>query len=675
MSFASRLMCCSSPSRNLVAMGAFVLALTTSAAARADSWVYVAEGTSLSYFRGQQTPPADWISAAFSAGGDWTASGAGFGIGYGDSDDVTVLSDMQDGYLTVYVRSHFTVGSELPLVKNLTLEARFDDGFVAYLNGQEIGRASVPAGPLSADTAASSHEVTDGSVVFHPNPGLLVQGDNVFAVEVHNTSLGSSDLSFIPTLYGDDGSAPVQATITRGPFLQRVGRRSALVVWETSEPAPSVVAYGDTPTFGREASDDALVTHHVVELTELRPAAKHYYRVESASVPSAMGELTTEVDRAMPYRFVAFGDTRSNHSDHGAVIEAMLLDQPLAYFHGGDLVGNGGSESNWDRFFEVEAKMLMRAPLYPALGNHEGDGPQYVDLFELPSDSPAPERYYSVRYANTLFVSLDLYTNPFGDTSDQRAWLETLLASAASDPDIRQRFVQLHHGPYDSGSHKSNTAVRSSLVPLFEQYGVDIVFSGHDHCYERGTVNGVKYVVTGGGGAPLYAVDGDWWTEVRASELHYCLLDIEGARTVFTAKRLDGSTLDSFVLGEEVGECTNALDCEGRPHGSCGSDEEGAWACVQTACIWNCEAVAPPAPDAGVGGSGGGTGGASGAGGSTGPAADASPGAGGSAIPYRATPPERDACACRQARVRGHGILGFAALVLTCSVGLRRRRR
>ncbi|MFW5740881.1 MAG: metallophosphoesterase family protein, partial [Myxococcota bacterium] len=218
----------------------------------------------------------------------------------------------------------------------------------------------------------------------------------------------------------------------------------------------------------------------------------------------------------------------------------------------------------------------------------------------------------------------------------------------------------------------------------FEQYHVDIVFSGHDHCYERSTVNGVKYVVTGGGGAPLYGVNGDWWTEVSDSVHHDCVLDIEGARTVFTAKRLDGSTLDSFVLGEDVGECAVPSDCDGRVHGDCEADELGAWACVQTGCIWNCEPQQPPQPDAGAGGAGG-TGGAAGAAGTSGGGGsvlhdadiDATSGSGGGTGTSKAGPSEEDGsgCACRQAGGSSGLWPALIALLATALRSARRRRK
>ncbi|RLB49883.1 MAG: hypothetical protein DRI90_24180, partial [Deltaproteobacteria bacterium] len=157
-----------------------VVGLLLATPAEATTWVMVQQGHPLSYFKGTQTPVATWTDVGFAENQDWTAAATGFGIGYGDGDDATVLSDMLGGYLTVYVRSHFTMGSEASSVTSLELEAIFDDGFVAYLNGTEIARSNVPSGPLQASDAASGgHEASDGAQTFVVSPSLLVQGDNV----------------------------------------------------------------------------------------------------------------------------------------------------------------------------------------------------------------------------------------------------------------------------------------------------------------------------------------------------------------------------------------------------------------------------------------------------------------------------------------------------------------
>jgi len=95
----------------------------------------------------------------------------------------------------------------------------------------------------------------------------------------------------------------------------------------------------------------------------------------------------------------------------------------------------------------------------------------------------------------------------FSAGSDQYAFIEADLAAAAADPDIDHLFVAGHWPAYSSGAHGVADhdewgEVRDHLQPLFETYGVDIYWCGHDHHYERAEVNGVTYIVTGGGGAP-----------------------------------------------------------------------------------------------------------------------------------------------------------------------------
>jgi predicted phosphodiesterase len=571
-----------------------------SAIAHAHTELYVAESSEFVYYKGYQTPPADWIQPAFTEDGLWLASTNGFSIGYGDGDDNTLLTDMQGNYLTVYVRVHFQGGSEIADLTYLALTAWFDDGFVAYLNGQEIARSHVPAGALSADDPASGHEVSDGEQDFTIDPALLNQGDNVLAAEIHNASLASSDLSFLPVLWGYD-TPPPEANIIRGPFLQQVDRNSVIVVWETDLAADSRVIFGPTQEMEHEILDPDPKTRHRVVLTGLAPNSTQYYEVQSAYWPSGMGRFYTERDLAEPYRVAVFGDTRSNHQDHRNVSRALIAANPHLAFHTGDLVGDGDEPIQWDTFLDVESQLMFEIPLYPALGNHEGSGDLYVDVFDLPSNTPSPERYYVAHYATALFIVLDQYTNAFSIGSPQYNWLEGVLSATASDPSIFHRIVLLHHGPFDSGPHGSNMTVRDNLTPLFEQHGVDIVFTGHDHCYERSTVEGVKYVVTGGGGAPLYSPSGAWWTEVAESVLHYCLLDIHGPLLAFEARRLDGTVLDSFVLGDDYTECEHGDQCQNHhDHSDCPPGETGAWACVQRACLWNC--TQPPAvePDAAV---------------------------------------------------------------------------
>jgi matrixin len=158
-------------------------------------------GDSWRYFKGLSQPPADWSHPGFVLNGSWLTGATG--IGYADADDKTVLTDMINRYLTIYCRREFTVTKPATLGR-LYLDINYDDGFVAYLNGGEVARSASmgkPGAPVDRNTLSADHEAGVVETYRIPAAGL-VEGTNVLAVEVHNGSLGSSDLSFIPSLRG-----------------------------------------------------------------------------------------------------------------------------------------------------------------------------------------------------------------------------------------------------------------------------------------------------------------------------------------------------------------------------------------------------------------------------------------------------------------------------------------
>jgi hypothetical protein len=148
------------------------------------------------YIKGTQAPPVNWTSRT---GFDDTAWLSGpTGIGYGDNDDATVLSDMQNGYLTIFCRKSFNVPN-VSAIDQLVLSVVIDDGFYAYLNGTQVASDDVtsPAFDAPAPAAIEPHTV---EVDLTAQKGLLVNGTNVLAIQVHNAGLASTDLSFNPRL-------------------------------------------------------------------------------------------------------------------------------------------------------------------------------------------------------------------------------------------------------------------------------------------------------------------------------------------------------------------------------------------------------------------------------------------------------------------------------------------
>jgi len=194
--------------------------------------VLVEEGDLWRYRKGTSEPPANWNEMAFDDTGrpDWRSGATGIGYGDGDDDpDVAAdLADMSINYLSVHCRRIFNVPPGLAMDR-LYLQMDYDDGFVAYLNGTEIARGSLSGNPPEFDRAASSHEAGNPElfdVTDHKN--LLSVGPNLLAVQVHNTNLGSSDLSMIPRLF----SARVEEIPGGVNFLPNGGFESSTSGWK-----------------------------------------------------------------------------------------------------------------------------------------------------------------------------------------------------------------------------------------------------------------------------------------------------------------------------------------------------------------------------------------------------------------------------------------------------------
>ncbi len=338
---------------------------------------------------------------------------------------------------------------------------------------------------------------------------------------------------------------PVPTTdlaLIRGPYLQSVTTSTIIVAWETDLSGLGEVAYGETAEYGASVADSATGTRHAVALAGLAPYTVYHYRVESGGAP--LGPDATFRTAAGPdqtqFTFVVFGDTRTQHTIHQAVVERIVAQGPDFVLHTGDLVVNGAAPQQWETFFEIERELMIRIPLFPALGNHEGNNLNYFALFYLPGN----EHWYTFDYGNARFINLQVDSiADFGPGSEQYAWLEEALATNTQV----WLFVYFHIPPYSSVQDSLEDDVRQALAPLFEQYGVDVVFNGHKHNYERNEANGVTYVVTAGGGAPLYAMQEREPTQVAfALEHHFVLVEIDGHHLRATAISSTGEVLDQF---------------------------------------------------------------------------------------------------------------------------------
>ncbi len=244
-----------------------------------------------------------------------------------------------------------------------------------------------------------------------------------------------------------------------------------------------------------------------------------------------------------PLHFIVFGDSGTGDLAQGK-LAAVMEHYPIDFIlHTGDIAYPDGTEKELqDNFVNVYAPLLKKVPFYPAPGNHDyltNDLDPYLNHF-------GKQRYYSFDKDNIHFISLDTNTPLFGEEMTQ--WLE-------NDLENRKRaiwtVVFFHHPPFSSGqAHGSSFLVRQKIVPILEKHHVDLVFSGHEHNYERTKpINGIIYVVTGGGSGTLYEMGpiADF-SAVHAVQTHFVYMTETKCSLDGKAINLKNETIDSFHL-------------------------------------------------------------------------------------------------------------------------------
>lgn len=344
----------------------------------------------------------------------------------------------------------------------------------------------------------------------------------------------------------------------KGPYLQSVSSTSITIVWESDPPEPGTVTLLDeTPERSVRVDSDHEGLQEVV-LDGLEPGRRYRYTVTCGGETVA-GEFATAPEPGSPFTFVVFGDTRSNTSSHQRVIERIRSEVPDFILSTGDLVDDGSRERQWQEFFEIERELLSENVLFPSLGNHDRQGrgrtaDNYRKFFSLPENSGDPERYYAFTYGSARFLILDSNAYSFALT-DQTAWIEQQLQAAQLDPSIQHVFVSMHHPPFSISLHGGQRELRERWTPLFEKYNVTAVFSGHDHVYSRAANGGIRYYVTGGGGAPLYPrgrrtskIDQDATVYFERTN-HFIRVHVIGNLVEVSAIRDDGSLIETVSWG------------------------------------------------------------------------------------------------------------------------------
>jgi len=226
-------------------------------------------------------------------------------------------------------------------------------------------------------------------------------------------------------------------------------------------------------------------------------------------------------------RFAVIGDMGTGKPPQYETAQQMFTSHQAFPFDFvimvGDNIYGGSRPADYDKKFAVPYKPLLDAGVkfYASLGNHDNTNERFYAPFNMNGES-----YYSYKKGNVRFFVLNSnYMDP-----QQLAWLETQLQSASKD---EWKICYFHHPLYSSGKfHGPSRDLRALLEPLFIKYGVDAVFAGHEHVYERvHPQHGIYYFTEGASG------------ELRAGNL---------SRTAITDKGFD--TDRSFMMIEITGD-------------------------------------------------------------------------------------------------------------------------
>ncbi len=236
----------------------------------------------------------------------------------------------------------------------------------------------------------------------------------------------------------------------------------------------------------------------VARLTGL-PAGPHLgYRVRSTAGDTEPSWFRVGVPRGEPIRFAVFGDTRTGHRVHRAVVEAVANENVEFYLHSGDMIERGGFDAQWDRFFQIERPLMKKAPILPALGNHDKSTRNYFRRFFLHQLWAGNKRYYAHDWGNLRVVVIDDEVECRNGCAQYAFAARALEEAAEKDMLI---VIMVHEPPYSSGQHGSNKQLRAVVEELAAEYGVELVVAGHDHDYERTKpIRGTTYIVSGSAG-------------------------------------------------------------------------------------------------------------------------------------------------------------------------------
>jgi len=265
-------------------------------------------------------------------------------------------------------------------------------------------------------------------------------------------------------------------------------------------------------------------------------------------LPLKAQELTLPL-KSGSVRFAAIGDMGTGDSPQYEVAKKILEYRQKFPFDFvimlGDNIYGGHSPGDYQSKFAAPYKPLLDAGVkfYASLGNHDDTGERFYKPFNMNG-----ERYYTYKKGNVRFFALDSnYMDP-----PQVQWLESELQKSGAG---EWKIPYFHHPLYSSGkTHGSSVELRALIEPLFIKYGVNVVFSGHDHVYERlKPQHGIYYFTEGSAGQLRYGdiKRTDMTDKGFDRDQTFMLMEIAGNELDFQTISRSGTTVDSGTIQKQ----------------------------------------------------------------------------------------------------------------------------
>lgn len=284
---------------------------------------------------------------------------------------------------------------------------------------------------------------------------------------------------------------------------------------------------------------------HTLLVEDLQPGEEITYHLlhDNDEHDTITGTLSGPPGKGTAFQLGWIADTM--YPTNEGSIDTLCAKKPDLVLHGGDIVYDTNPFDTWNHCFARLQPVLRRSAMHFNVGNHEfeqqneivvqfdrlfagqGLGSHIVDGEDQSYDAfDRPRRYHSFFYGGVLFLCLDTESRVpeeedyidgelieedsegvrelIDENSQQIHWLDDQLAAAQADPDVEHIVVSFHRPLFTwskYGMRSDSLALRDALHPRFVDAGVSLVLAGHVHAFEFFEVDGIPYVVDGGGGA------------------------------------------------------------------------------------------------------------------------------------------------------------------------------